>query len=140
MFPTLVRRTAEKATSSLLRNTASTALKSASTGPYKLKKVWPPDFTKLSEKDQFRFERRYKRRLKLATVRPRWDKFIKLAQLFSMISVLIYTVLFMDWEQENNPFQGIRDRFWDFFGALTPEQRHQRRTPDIEAITNRKQI
>ncbi|KAI1454159.1 hypothetical protein F4805DRAFT_334584 [Annulohypoxylon moriforme] len=138
MFPTLIRRTAERATSSMLRNTTSTASRAAYTGPYKLKKVWPPDFSKLSEKDQFRFERRYKRRLRLATRRPRWDKFVKLAQLFSMVSVLTYFVLFMDWGQENDPFQGAREKFWDFFGALTPEQRHQRRNPNIEAIANPK--
>ncbi|KAI1210751.1 uncharacterized protein F4807DRAFT_459589 [Annulohypoxylon truncatum] len=138
MFPTLVRRTAERLTSSMLRNTTSTTSTAALTGPYKLKKVWPPDFSKLSEKDQFRFERRYKRRLRLATARPRWEKFIKLAQLFSMVSVFTYAVLFMDWGAENNPFQGARDKFWDVFGAFTPEQRHQRRNPDIEAIANPK--
>lgn len=51
---------------------------------HKPKKVWPPDFSKLSTKEQFRFERRYKRRVKLATARPRWDKYVRLAQLFSV--------------------------------------------------------
>ncbi|KAI0900611.1 hypothetical protein F4806DRAFT_162482 [Annulohypoxylon nitens] len=138
MFATLVRRTAERTTSSLLRNTTSTASTVTNTGPYKLKKVWPPDFSKLSPKDQFRFERRYKRRLRLAAARPRWDKFIKLVQMFSMVSVLTYTILFMDWGAENNPFQSARDKFWEVFGAFTPEQRHQRRNPNIESITNPK--
>ncbi|KAI1095313.1 hypothetical protein F5B19DRAFT_339410 [Rostrohypoxylon terebratum] len=138
MFATLVRRTAERTTSSLLRNTTSTASIAANTGPYKLKKVWPPDFSKLSPKDQFRFERRYKRRLRLAAVRPRWDKFIKLAQLFSMVSVLTYAILFMDWGAENNPFQSARDKFWEVFDAFTAEQRYERRNPNIEATTNPK--
>lgn len=48
---------------------------------YKLKKVWPPDFSKLPAKEQFRFERRFKRRMRLASRRPRWDRFVKLMQL-----------------------------------------------------------
>ncbi|KAI2466124.1 hypothetical protein F4781DRAFT_368408 [Annulohypoxylon bovei var. microspora] len=138
MFATLVRRTAEKVVPPMLRNTTRASAASLYDGPYKLKKMWPPDFSRLSPKDQFRFERRYKRRLRLAAVRPRWDKFIRLAQFFSVTIVLTYTVLFMDWGKENNPFQGARDRFWNMFGAFTPEQRHQRRTPDIEAIANPK--
>ncbi|KAI0142529.1 hypothetical protein F4776DRAFT_661598 [Hypoxylon sp. NC0597] len=105
---------------------------------YKPKKVWPPDFSKLSEKEQFRFERRYKRRVKLATSRPRWDKFIRLAQLFSVTSVLVYSVLFMDWNTDKQPFQGVRDKFWGTLGAFSPEQRYERRNLDIASITNPK--
>ncbi|RWA08295.1 hypothetical protein EKO27_g6813 [Xylaria grammica] len=53
-----------------LRNVMGTPLPAISAHlPYKPKKVWPPDFSKLSEKEQFRFERRYKRRVKLAAAR-----------------------------------------------------------------------
>lgn len=51
---------------------------------YKNKKVWPPDFTRLSPQEQLRFEKRYKRRVALASARPRWVKFVKLVQLFSV--------------------------------------------------------
>lgn len=51
---------------------------------YKNKKVWPPDFTRLSPQEQLRFEKRFKRRVALASARPRWVKFIKLVQLFSV--------------------------------------------------------
>lgn len=47
---------------------------------YKPKKVWPPDFSLLSDKEKFRFEKRYKRRIKLATARPRWNRYVQLAQ------------------------------------------------------------
>ncbi len=50
------------------------------TNPYKAKKEWPPDFTKLSSKHQFRLERRYKRRAQLKWARPGWTKAMKLAQ------------------------------------------------------------
>ncbi|KAI0837400.1 hypothetical protein F5Y06DRAFT_271619 [Hypoxylon sp. FL0890] len=138
MFPTLIRRMAEMPIAPKLRNATRTPLTEAYNSPYKPKKVWPPDFSKLSEKEQFRFERRYKRRVKLASARPRWDKFVRLAQLFSVTSVLIYTVLFMDLKTEIQPFQGVRDRVWGTLGAFSPEQRYERRNADIAAITNAK--
>ncbi len=47
--------------------------------PYKAQKQWPPDFSKLHPKHQFRFERKYRRRSKLKWARPRWVKGVKLA-------------------------------------------------------------
>ena len=48
--------------------------------PYRAKKIWPPDFEKLSAKHQFRLERRYRRRAQLKWSRPGWTKAMKLAQ------------------------------------------------------------
>ena len=48
--------------------------------PYKAKQTWPPDFEKLSDRHQFRLERRYKRRSKLKWARPRLMVATKLAQ------------------------------------------------------------
>lgn len=76
MFPTLVRRLAQA---------AKPQLNAAAANPtYKLKKVWPPDIKNMTAQQQLRFEKKYKRRLKLATARPRWDKFVRVAQLFTM--------------------------------------------------------
>lgn len=75
MFPTLVRRLAQVAKSQPSAGAANPA--------YKLKKVWPPDMQNMTPQQQLRFEKKYKRRLKLATARPRWDKFVRLAQLFT---------------------------------------------------------
>ncbi|KAL2160779.1 hypothetical protein VTH06DRAFT_976 [Thermothelomyces fergusii] len=75
MFPTLVRRLAQAARPQLSAAAAHPEYK------YKLKKVWPPDFQSMTPQQQLRFEKKYKRRLKLATARPRWDKFVRLAQL-----------------------------------------------------------
>ncbi len=74
MLATLVRRAASSARAPL----------TIYTNPYKTKKVWPPDFAQLSPQEQFRYEKRYKRRVKLLAERPRWTKFVKLAQLFSV--------------------------------------------------------
>jgi hypothetical protein len=75
MFPTLVRRLAQA---------TKPQANSAVSGTVKLKKVWPPDLKSMSMQQQLRFEKKYKRRLKLATARPRWDKMVRLGQLFSI--------------------------------------------------------
>ncbi|KAF2808891.1 uncharacterized protein BDZ99DRAFT_41615 [Mytilinidion resinicola] len=98
MLRTLVRRAAE----------APRPFNFAS-NPYKAKKIWPPNFDNMSQKHQFRLERRYKRRAKLAWARPRWTKGVKLAQNGIIIFVLVYGVLFMDWGREDTPFKGVSD-------------------------------
>ncbi|ROW06481.1 hypothetical protein VMCG_04232 [Cytospora schulzeri] len=80
------------------------------------KKVWPPDFKRLSKQEQFRFEKKFKRRLALAMARPQRERLLKLVQLFSVTSVLIYTVLFMDWKTERHPFVGLRKSLWNMIG------------------------
>jgi hypothetical protein len=73
MFATLVRRTAQESTPFIYRN------------QYKAQRLWPPDFTKISPKHQFRLERKYKRRAKLKWARPRWTKAVKLVQMGSIL-------------------------------------------------------
>ncbi|CAD6594207.1 MAG: hypothetical protein ASARMPRED_008842 [Alectoria sarmentosa] len=81
--------------------------------PYKAQKEWPPDFTKLNPKYQFRLERRYRRRAKLRYSRPQWTKAVKLAASGSSFLILVYGVLFMDWGEmagrDVKPFEGIRE-------------------------------
>lgn len=94
------------------------------TSPFKAKKSWPPDLEKLSRTEQFRLERRYRRRTKLKWARPGWTKAVKVVQLGTIACqsrmlfmtscqtnqfkvVLVYGVLFQDWKQENPPFQGV---------------------------------
>ncbi len=64
--------------------------------PYSAKKPWPPDFTHLSSKHQFRLERRYRRRTKLKWARPGWKKAVTLVQWGSIITVGVYGVLFLE--------------------------------------------
>jgi hypothetical protein len=74
MFPSIIRRTAQqKIPFDVYAN------------PYKAKRLWPPDFSKISPKHQFRLERKYKRRAKLKWARPRWTKAVKIAQLGSIV-------------------------------------------------------
>lgn len=78
MLPSIIRRSAVAAA------TKASAF-NIRTNPYKAKKEWPPDFSKLSQKHQFRMERRYRRRAKLKWARPRWTKFVKLVTWGSML-------------------------------------------------------
>ncbi|KKA21699.1 hypothetical protein T310_4220 [Rasamsonia emersonii CBS 393.64] len=78
--------------------------------PYKPKRQWPPDMSKLSPKHQFRLERKYRRRAALKYARPKWVKATKLVQWGIIGFVLIYAVLFMDWETEDHPFEELAGR------------------------------
>ena len=53
--------------------------------PFKAKKEWPPDFTKLHPKHQFRFEKRYRRRAKLRYQNPKWVRGVKIAANSSVV-------------------------------------------------------
>ncbi|KAE9988367.1 hypothetical protein EG328_011127 [Venturia inaequalis] len=79
--------------------------------PYKAQKQWPPDFSKISEKHQFRMEKRYRRRCKLAYARPQWVKYTKLTQYGLSLFVVAYGVFYYDWDSEGAkepPFQSAR--------------------------------
>lgn len=81
MLPTLARRMAQAAGKATTTNTATASSASSISSPSRLKKVWPPDFSKLSKQEQLHFEKRYKRRVSHIAQRPRWNKMIQLAQL-----------------------------------------------------------
>ncbi|KAB8074127.1 hypothetical protein BDV29DRAFT_127243 [Aspergillus leporis] len=80
--------------------------------PYKPKRQWPPDMTKLSPKHQFRLERKYRRRAALKFARPKWVKMTKLIQWGVIGFVLVYAVLFMEWDDKGSPFDEFRRAFF----------------------------
>ncbi|KAL1988768.1 hypothetical protein VTN96DRAFT_7652 [Rasamsonia emersonii] len=101
--------------------------------PYKPKRQWPPDMSKLSPKHQFRLERKYRRRAALKYARPKWVKATKLVQWGIIGFVLIYAVLFMDWETEDHPFEEFRKEFFATVNSLfspAPPPATTRRTDD----------
>ncbi|KAJ5482763.1 hypothetical protein N7539_006209 [Penicillium diatomitis] len=77
--------------------------------PYKPKRQWPPDMSKLSPKHQFRLERKYRRRAALKYARPKFIKTVTLAQWVIIGFVVVYAVLFMNWDTKDTPFDGIRE-------------------------------
>ena len=83
MFPTIVRRLAQGAKEPLAKQVPLTM----ANNPFKTRKVWPPNFKDLNHQQQLRFEKKYKRRILLASRSPRWEKGIKFAQLATMAGV-----------------------------------------------------
>jgi hypothetical protein len=81
MFATLIRRAAQEAKPS------NAAFIRRIRELHPPKKVWPPDFKKLSLQEQLKFEKKFKRRLALATTRPKWNKSVRLVQLFAITSM-----------------------------------------------------
>ncbi|GLA55553.1 hypothetical protein CBS147343_8797 [Aspergillus niger] len=80
--------------------------------PYKPKRQWPPDMSKLSPKHQFRLERKYRRRAALKYARPKWVKATKITQWVVIGFVLVYALLFMEWDERGSPFDEIRRTFF----------------------------
>ncbi|KAF4180165.1 hypothetical protein CNMCM8927_005300 [Aspergillus lentulus] len=101
--------------------------------PYKPKRQWPPDMSKLSPKHQFRLERKYRRRAALKFARPKWVKTTKLIQWGVIGFVLIYALLFMEWDERGSPFDELRRAFFsglkDTF-STPPPPRPVRRADD----------
>ncbi|KAJ5205895.1 hypothetical protein N7491_003481 [Penicillium cf. griseofulvum] len=86
--------------------------------PYQPKRQWPPDMSKLSPKHQFRLERKYRRRAALKYARPTFMKATMIGQWVIIGFVIIYAVLFMEWESDNTPFHGIRESFFSGLRAI----------------------
>jgi hypothetical protein len=92
---------------------------------YPAKKKWPPNLRALTDKQQFRFERKFKRRIKAKSIRPEWNKWTKVVQ-WSMISfIVVYGVLFHDFRKDpmnprpgEQPFEGLRKRMWGMLGGF----------------------
>ncbi|KAJ5415646.1 hypothetical protein N7465_004341 [Penicillium sp. CMV-2018d] len=80
--------------------------------PYQPKRQWPPDMSKLSPKHQFRLERKYRRRAALKYARPKFMKAVTLAQWVVIGFVIIYSVLFMEWDTDDTAFHAIREKFF----------------------------
>ena len=81
--------------------------------PYRCKRTWPPDFTQLSQKHQFRLERRYKRRTKLKWARPTWTKATKLAQWGSILFVAVYGVTWLEVDAQGHTLTESLRRGWE---------------------------
>lgn len=87
------------------------------------KKQWPPNLRELTEKQQFYFERKFKRRTRLKSIKPTWNKWTKIVQ-WSMISfIIVHGVFFYDFAEDpmnptpgKQPFQGLRDKMWAILG------------------------
>lgn len=92
---------------------------------YKARKHWPPVVRDLTEKQQFRFERKFKRRLRLKSIKPQWNKWTKIVQWNMIGFVIVYGVLFHDYAQDpmnprpgEQPFKTLRGKMWAIWDSL----------------------
>jgi hypothetical protein len=90
---------------------------------FRAKKIWPPNLSELTEKQQYHFERKFKRRTRLKSIKPQWNKWTKIVQ-WSLISfIIVHGVFFYDFANDpmnprkgQQPFQGLRDKMWAILG------------------------
>ena len=82
---------------------------------YPAKKNWPPNLKQLTDRQQFRFERKFKRRLKMKSLRPTWNKWVTIVQWTLIGGISVYAILFHDFAQDplnprpgEQPFKGLR--------------------------------
>ncbi|KAF3927442.1 hypothetical protein ABW21_db0207624 [Orbilia brochopaga] len=74
------------------------------------KHPWPPDFSKMSDSDKYRLERKYKRRVRKGHPAA-WMKFTGILQVLTVTALPAYMILFMDWKMVH-PFGPIREWMW----------------------------
>ncbi|KAF1836859.1 hypothetical protein BDW02DRAFT_202047 [Decorospora gaudefroyi] len=106
---------------------------------YPAQKKWPPYLPSLTEKQQFRFEKKFKSRIRFKSIRPVWNKWVTIVQ-WSLISfILVYGVLFHDWAKDpmsprpgEQPFLGLRAKMWAFFGKFYTHTEESIRVEGVE--------
>lgn len=76
--------------------------------PYRARKKWPPNFKNLHPKHQFRYEKTYRRRMKLKYARPTWTKATKIVQWALIYGVLFYWIFLLDMGDDGTPFDNVR--------------------------------
>jgi hypothetical protein len=93
--------------------------------PYKARTRWPPDVLKLSQSRQFYFERRWKRRMLMKSIRPKWNKGVKIFTWATIWTFTIYAVFFHDhrndaWNPQpgEDPFEEVRDWTREFLRSI----------------------
>jgi hypothetical protein len=107
------------------------------TNPYKARKAWPPNFDGLHAKQQFHFEKTYRRRAKLAYSRPKWNRRIKTLQHTGILLCVFYFVFICEPEDKmGTPFDGFRAWFFGKLknlGTLPESTRHEAERLEREA-------
>ena len=113
---------------------------------YLAKTQWPPVLRNLPHEQQFRFERKFKRRLRLKAVDEVWNRNVGIG-MWSLISfIVVYSVFFHDFRHDKwNPRPGeevfepirewVRERWrglWTAGSLDLGERGAPRKTDDVE--------
>ncbi|RMZ81279.1 hypothetical protein DV737_g2612, partial [Chaetothyriales sp. CBS 132003] len=107
--------------------------------PYRARKSWPPDFHKLHPKQQFHFEKTFRRRALLKWARPNWNKWVRRLQRSMLLTAMLYFVFIAE-PDGGTPFDGFR--VWFFgklknLGALNEEGVEEARRLEAQAMADR---
>lgn len=89
--------------------------------PYRAKKIWPPNFDRLTPRHRFHFEKTYRRRAKLKYACPGWRRGVGVVQNVSVLGVTIYFLFFLTVEEDGvevSPFQGLRDWVYEQWSSV----------------------
>ncbi|KAF2105348.1 hypothetical protein BDV96DRAFT_509506 [Lophiotrema nucula] len=107
---------------------------------FRAKKKWPPNLHELTERQQFRIERKFKRRSLLKSQRPVWNKWVKIVQWNLIGGITVWTLFFADFRKDKmnprpgeQPFEGLRNWVKDKFDGLwthTASTQEKRSLPD----------
>ncbi|KAG8417607.1 hypothetical protein J3459_006540 [Metarhizium acridum] len=138
MFAATARRLAQSGKDSLPKQVPFTVFNN----PYQARKVWPPNFKELNHAQQLRFEKKYKRRIFLASRSPRWEKGVKFAQLATIAAALVWLLFYSEfewWGKQYKPSEEMRRHARNLFGVIDPEKRYERRpdAPEPQLSTQR---
>ncbi|PHH86641.1 hypothetical protein CDD83_9938 [Cordyceps sp. RAO-2017] len=134
MFATVARRLAQSAAEPMAKQAS---LAAAAMKAYPTRKVWPPDFEGLSVQQQLRYEKKYKRRAKLACRTPKLNKATKYGQLGTVIAGVLAFVFLSDfefWGLVQKPSKETRRYILTICGIMDPDKRYERRADAPEAL------
>ncbi|KAK2597964.1 hypothetical protein QQS21_005880 [Conoideocrella luteorostrata] len=139
MFAASARRLAQAGKDSLPKQVPFAKLSK----PHAARKVWPPNFKELNHAQQLRFEKKYKRRIELASKSPRWQKGVKFAQLATIAAALVWLFFYSEfewWGQHYKPSEEMRRHAANLFGVVDPDKRYERRKDAPEPPSPRQEL
>ncbi|KAF2655945.1 hypothetical protein K491DRAFT_576072, partial [Lophiostoma macrostomum CBS 122681] len=71
---------------------------------YRAQTQWPPVLRNLPHRQQFRFERKFKRRLRMKAVDEVWNRWVGVGMWSIIGFIVVYSVFFHDFRKDkNNP-------------------------------------
>jgi hypothetical protein len=92
---------------------------------FPMRKKWPPAFRDMTEKQKFRFERKFKRRIRDKAIRPEWNNKVKVFTWSLITFIAVYGVLFHDFANDpmnprpgEQPFKSLRAAMWRNLGKF----------------------
>ncbi|PHH60798.1 hypothetical protein CDD81_1149 [Ophiocordyceps australis] len=127
MIRQFVRKLSQSSTTTTLKGAKPSIEPNLAANLGKPRKVWPPNFEELSPQQQFRLEKKYKRRIQMASYSPKWEKNIKYLQYGFCSSVFLFWLMYytsfdLGWLRPK-PAEEMHHDETTLFGFLDREKR-----------------